>query len=93
MKCFFASLREKTVAWRWPWPRGRRVPGSEPDSAEEPPCKRIWGTPSPSELVWCGNLKRGCQLSCGPRHLRAVQNPSPKIALVLLQNGALIKLN
>ncbi|GBN22603.1 hypothetical protein AVEN_243271-1 [Araneus ventricosus] len=43
-------------------------------------------------LVWCISLEWGCQLRCRPRHLTAVQNDeiSPHVALVLLQNGALV---
>ncbi|GBM03471.1 hypothetical protein AVEN_95374-1 [Araneus ventricosus] len=41
-------------------------------------------------LLWCGSLERSCQLECRPRQLTTVQNyeVSPKIALVLLLNGA-----
>ncbi|GBL89048.1 hypothetical protein AVEN_255191-1 [Araneus ventricosus] len=43
--------------------RGRRVPGSKPDSTEEPPCKWVWCTLNPSGpnfLVWCGaEVRRG----------------------------------
>ncbi|GBN93735.1 hypothetical protein AVEN_145381-1 [Araneus ventricosus] len=46
-----------------PRPRRRRVPGSKPDSTEEPPCKRFWCTLNPSgpntlSLVWYGSLDR-----------------------------------
>ncbi|GBM30099.1 hypothetical protein AVEN_78502-1 [Araneus ventricosus] len=39
-------------------PRSWRVPGSKPDSTEEPSCKRVWCTLNLSELnnhplVWC----------------------------------------
>ncbi|GBN29884.1 hypothetical protein AVEN_178989-1 [Araneus ventricosus] len=75
--------------------RGRRVPGSKPDSTEDPPCigpverEIIRRGPNVLPLVWFGSLERGCQLRCRPRHLTEIQNDEvrPKIALVLLQNG------
>ncbi|GBN90589.1 hypothetical protein AVEN_180277-1 [Araneus ventricosus] len=75
-------------------PRGERIPGSKPDSTEEPQCKRVWLKLNPSgpnvlPLVWCGSLERGCKLRCRPRHLTTVQNYEvcPKIPLVLIQNA------
>ncbi|GBM98861.1 hypothetical protein AVEN_44867-1 [Araneus ventricosus] len=75
-------------------PRGARVPGSKPDSIEEPPCKRVWCTLNPTRpnvlpLVWYGSLERGYQLRYRPPHLTKVKNYEvrPKIALMLLQNG------
>ncbi|GBL90706.1 hypothetical protein AVEN_219367-1 [Araneus ventricosus] len=46
-------------------------------------------------LVWFGSLEKECQIRCRPRHLTTVQNDEvrPKIALVLLQDGALLKLS
>ncbi|GBO29495.1 hypothetical protein AVEN_14493-1 [Araneus ventricosus] len=69
---------------------GRRVPGSKPDSTEDPACKGACCTPNVLPLV--GRLERECQLMC--RHLTVVQicEVRPKIALVLLQNGTLILL-
>ncbi|GBN18088.1 hypothetical protein AVEN_182766-1 [Araneus ventricosus] len=84
------------VARSWLW--GRRVPGSKPDSTEDPPCTgpaaryiiRSGQTPS----RWCGveAWRGGCQLRRRPRHMTEVQNYNVrlKIALVLLQNGTLI---
>ncbi|GBL73670.1 hypothetical protein AVEN_230669-1 [Araneus ventricosus] len=63
--------------------RGRRAPGSKPDFTEDLSCIG----PNALRLVWCGSLERGCQLRCSLRHLTEVP---PKMALVLLQNGALI---
>ncbi|GBM28137.1 hypothetical protein AVEN_224194-1 [Araneus ventricosus] len=82
-----------------PW--GRRAPGSRPDSTEDPPCMgpaaRYIIRSGQTSSRWCGvEVRRGgCQLRCRPRHLTEVQNYEvrPKIALVLLQNGTLIKLN
>ncbi|GBL80365.1 hypothetical protein AVEN_92274-1 [Araneus ventricosus] len=77
---------------------GRRVPGSKPDSTEDPPCmgpaaRYIIRSGQPSSR-WCGVevLERGRQLRCRPRYLTAIQNYEvrPKTALVLLQNGTLI---
>ncbi|GBM17247.1 hypothetical protein AVEN_223789-1 [Araneus ventricosus] len=34
-------------------PRGLRVPGSNPNSTNEPPCKWSWCTPNVLPLVWC----------------------------------------
>ncbi|GBM41672.1 hypothetical protein AVEN_46944-1 [Araneus ventricosus] len=44
----------------------------------------------PVGVAW--KFEGGCQLNCRPRHLTMVQNyeVSPKIALVLLQNGMLL---
>ncbi|GBN42333.1 hypothetical protein AVEN_63132-1, partial [Araneus ventricosus] len=47
--------------------RGRRAPGSKPDSPEDPPCLM-----SPR---WCDvEPWRGYQLRCRPCHLTTVQN-------------------
>ncbi|GBM17192.1 hypothetical protein AVEN_164873-1, partial [Araneus ventricosus] len=47
--------------------RGRRAPGSKPDSPEDPPCLM-----SPR---WCDvEPCRGYQLRCRPCHLTTVQN-------------------
>ncbi|GBO30974.1 hypothetical protein AVEN_212465-1 [Araneus ventricosus] len=79
-----------TVMGRWPvnhpslW--YRRVPGSKPDSTEEQPCKRVWGTLNPSgpnvrPLVWYGSLERGVPAQVSS----SSSDQGPKIALVLLQ--------
>ncbi|GBL77041.1 hypothetical protein AVEN_12692-1 [Araneus ventricosus] len=77
---------------------GRRVPGSIPDSNENPPCMWVWCTlnltswaKSPPAAV-VRRFGEGCQLRCRPLDLTKVQNYEvrPKIALVLLQNGTLI---
>ncbi|GBN35132.1 hypothetical protein AVEN_133859-1 [Araneus ventricosus] len=58
--------------------RDQRVPGSKPDSTEEPPCKRVWCTFNPSgpnvlPLVWCKKIptlarptQKGCKAGRGP---------------------------
>ncbi|GBL74700.1 hypothetical protein AVEN_243582-1 [Araneus ventricosus] len=77
----------------WGW----SIPGSKPDSTEQPPCtgplarQIIRRESNVLSLVWCGSLERWCQLRCRPRHLTVVQNYDvrPKIALVLLQSGTL----
>ncbi|GBN38379.1 hypothetical protein AVEN_177904-1 [Araneus ventricosus] len=76
MDTVFVFIRDlhfvSNAATRPPWPDGkvstsdRRVPGLNPDSIEEPPCKRVWCTlnpPGPNvlPLVWCGNLERRVQ--------------------------------
>ncbi|GBM92629.1 hypothetical protein AVEN_136210-1 [Araneus ventricosus] len=79
-------------------PRGRRVPGSKPDSIVDPSCMG----PASREVIrrgsyivrWCGAevWKGGYQLRCRPRHLISVQNYEvrPKIALALPLNKPLI---
>ncbi|GBM97570.1 hypothetical protein AVEN_143801-1 [Araneus ventricosus] len=83
--------------------QGRRVPGSKPDSTEDPRC--MWACSSLNHTcglndllllqcgveAWTGML----QLRCRPRHLTAAQNYEvrPKIALMFFQNGALIQLS
>ncbi|GBO13553.1 hypothetical protein AVEN_138187-1 [Araneus ventricosus] len=57
----------------WSRLRGRRVPGSKPDSIEEPPGKRFWYALIPSAsnvllLVWRGSLD-GRAARCCLRHL------------------------
>ncbi|GBL94156.1 hypothetical protein AVEN_163487-1 [Araneus ventricosus] len=75
---------------------GRRVPGSKPDSNDDPPCmghvERQIILSSQTSARWCGSLEGGRQLRCRPRHLTAVQNYEvcPKIALVLPQNWTLM---
>ncbi|GBM64403.1 hypothetical protein AVEN_135127-1 [Araneus ventricosus] len=79
--------------------RGRRAPGSKPDSTEDSPCgacctpnHTYW--PNVLQLVWCvaALFERGRQLKCRPPHLTTAQNyeVGPKIALVLFQNWTLI---
>ncbi|GBM82708.1 hypothetical protein AVEN_107737-1 [Araneus ventricosus] len=68
--------------------RSWSVTGSRPEPIENPPCIRagrsIGQGRNVRPLVWRGG--------CRPRHLTAVQNYEVRsnIALVLLQNGALI---
>ncbi|GBN61817.1 hypothetical protein AVEN_137510-1 [Araneus ventricosus] len=75
--------------------RGWRIQGSKPDSTEDKmglmQAKSERRRSNVLSVVW----KRRYQLMCRPCHLTAVQNyeVSPKVALVLLQNGILIQLN
>ncbi|GBN67162.1 hypothetical protein AVEN_217568-1 [Araneus ventricosus] len=67
------------------WPSGKEstakleVPGSKPDSTEDPSCmgpvasQVIRRRSSVLPLVWCGRLERGA-LRCRPRHMIEVQN-------------------
>ncbi|GBM99392.1 hypothetical protein AVEN_16057-1, partial [Araneus ventricosus] len=57
--------------------RGRRIPGSKPDSTEDPPCictccmpNHTWG---PNYLLLV-DLERWCQLRKTFRHPNAIQN-------------------
>ncbi|GBN96818.1 hypothetical protein AVEN_243057-1 [Araneus ventricosus] len=75
---------------------GRRVPGSKPDSSDDPPCmgsaalKIIRSGQTPSRRCGLKARRGGYQPRC--RHLTAVRNYEvrPKIAIVVLQSGALI---
>ncbi|GBL87641.1 hypothetical protein AVEN_165239-1 [Araneus ventricosus] len=82
------------------WPNGK-VSTGELQARNPIPQKicRVWGLLHVKSVVTkrpptgvVGSLERGCQLRCRSRHLTAVQNDEvrPKIALVLLQNAALI---
>ncbi|GBL82701.1 hypothetical protein AVEN_263761-1 [Araneus ventricosus] len=71
--------------------RGRRAPGSKPNSTGDPPCvgpakSYVVAKRPPADVVW--KLAERCH----PRHLTYVQNykACPKIALLLLLNGMLI---
>ncbi|GBO09099.1 hypothetical protein AVEN_240814-1 [Araneus ventricosus] len=89
---------------RWPSARVSALgPGDskfpKSDSTEDPLCMRpvargyIVAKCPPVGVAW--KFGEGCRLGSRPRRLTAVQNYEvhPKIALVLLQNGALIKLS
>ncbi|GBM10340.1 hypothetical protein AVEN_131077-1 [Araneus ventricosus] len=74
--------------------RGPRVPGSKPDSTKDPPCMWVWCALNLSRgnvllLGMMRKLGEGCQLSCHPLRMTAVQNAEvrSKMAVVLLQNG------
>ncbi|GBN30770.1 hypothetical protein AVEN_158639-1 [Araneus ventricosus] len=78
---------------------GRRVPGSKPDSTEDPSCigiavcEIIFRGPNILPLVWCGSLKWGRQLKCRPRHLTDVQNYEVRLKIDIvfaLEKGTLI---
>ncbi|GBM74306.1 hypothetical protein AVEN_207229-1 [Araneus ventricosus] len=75
----------------WFQPRGRRVPGSKPDSTEEPPCKRAWCMPNPSGRN-VGSLERRLpvQVSPPPSDRGSKLRGPSKIALLLLQNGTFL---
>ncbi|GBO08880.1 hypothetical protein AVEN_140990-1 [Araneus ventricosus] len=75
---------------------GRRVPGSKPDSTEDPSCigPTAFTRSGQTSSRWCGAeaWRGGCQLRCRPCPRTAVQNYEvrPKIALALLQNETLL---
>ncbi|GBM71419.1 hypothetical protein AVEN_185725-1 [Araneus ventricosus] len=63
-------------------PQGRKVPGSKPDSTEEPPRKRVWCTLNPSRPF--GERRATAQVSSSSSDrgskVRGPSQNSPRVA-------------